>query len=389
MKAQRLVWALNRLPRFRIQTFKRLKELHINFSECEDSDILNLLGQINPNSSDQLSEIFNSSGFARDWDECRQNGIQMISIEDSVYPQNLAKIFDPPLILYAKGNFIPEDEFSIAIVGSRHPSAYGIRMAAKFSSELTERGMTIVSGFARGIDAEAHRSALRVKGRTIAVLGCGLDILYPKEHAALYQQIAETGAVISEFPLGTIPQAFNFPRRNRIITGLSCGVLVVEANQRSGSLITASIAAEEGREVYAVPGQADQPTARGTNHLIQNGAKLVISAEDILEDLYSQLRASLKPDSAESSLTNDLELADPPGQVQEKYPEATMILDETENSLLKLLVNRPLSFDEIAASLQPMAVREVSLRLSQLEVKKAVIRLFGGKYARTPDIAIT
>ncbi len=417
MKAQRLVWALNRLPHFGIQTFKCLQEKNIDLAQCEDSEILNLLAALDPDFPHEFSRILNSSEFESELETCSQANIQIVSILDSDYPKNLAAIYDPPLILYMKGHIIAEDQFSIAIVGSRHPTAYGIRMAAKFSSELSQQGITIISGFARGIDAEAHRSSLRVKGRTLAVFGCGLDIVYPKEHVSLYEQIVENGAIISEFPLGTIPQAFNFPKRNRIITGLSMGVLVVEANHRSGSLITASIAAEEGREVYAIPGQIDSVTAQGTNHLIQNGAKLVISADDILVDLYPQLKATVATDVRHCEETvedSSPVIASPAGAKQSDtkcHPEAKPkdlqvgilrcaqndtlaslprndINDPTNNSLLKLLTNEPLSLDEIIVSLSG-SPNDILSRLAQLEVQGAVKRLLGGKYVRTPDIAIT
>jgi len=388
MKAQRLVWALNRLPHFGIQTFKRLQEKNIDLAQCEDSEILNLLAALDPDFPHEFNRILNSSEFESELETCSQANIQIVSILDSDYPKNLAAIYDPPLILYMKGSIIAEDQFSIAIVGSRHPTAYGIRTAAKFSSELSQQGITIISGFARGIDAEAHRSSLRVQGRTLAVLGCGLDIVYPKEHVSLYEQIVENGAIISEFPLGTIPQAFNFPKRNRIIAGLSMGVLVVEANHRSGSLITASIAAEEGREVYAVPGQIDSVTAQGTNHLIQNGAKLVTSADDILVDLYPQLKATVAIDVRHCE-----EAVRPTKQSRSEIALITLlprndINDPIDNSLLKLLTNEPLSLDEIIVSLNG-SPSDIPSRLAQLEVQGVVKRLLGGKYVRTPDIAIT
>ena len=367
MKAQRLVWALNRLPRFGIQTFKRLQEKQLDLSQCGDSELVNLLADFDPNFPQEFTQILSSGEFESDLEQCHQAGIRMMSLLDSDYPTNLAAIYDPPLILYIKGSFIPEDRYSIAVVGSRHPSTYGIRMAGKFSSELSVRGITIVSGFARGIDAEAHRSSLRTKGRTIAVLGCGLDVIYPKEHASLYQEIIEHGAIVSEFPLGTTPEAYNFPKRNRIITGLSMGVLVVEANQRSGSLITASIAAEEGREVYAIPGQIDSVTAQGTNRLIQTGAKLVSCAEDILVDLHDQLKASIKTETAELK---------------------TVITDPVNHSLLKLLTNEPLSLDDIIIGLGRVP-KDISSRLAQLEVQGVIKRVFGGQYVRTSSTAIT
>ena len=396
MKAQRIVWALNRLPGFGIQTFKCLQENNLNLTQCEDSELLNFLHGLNPNFSSELSRILDSSEFESDLEKCQKSNIRILSILDSDYPSNLTTIYDPPLILYVKGQILSEDQFAIAIVGSRRPSVYGIRMAAQFSSELSERGITIISGFARGIDGEAHRSALRSKGRTIAVLGCGLDVIYPKEHAELYQKISENGAIVSEFPLGTSPQAYNFPKRNRIITGLSMGVLVVEASQRSGSLITASIATEEGREVYAVPGQIDVVTAQGTNHLIQNGAKLVMSVDDILIDLHGQLRASLtKMDSrhceeAESRRNNpSSEIASLTSSARNDGLGTVENDNDIENDLmLKLLTNKPLSLDEIIVSLGG-APKDLSLRLVQLEVKGVIQRCLGGKYTRSIDTAIT
>lgn len=372
MKAQRIIWALNRLPRFGIQTFKRLQEKNPSIAEFSENEILGLLAELDPDFPEEFSRILNSSEWEQEFETCAQSGIHLLTITDPLYPKNLATIFDPPLILYVKGNFIPEDQYSIAIVGSRYPSAYGIRMAAQFSSALAERGVTIVSGFARGIDGEAHRSCLRAKGRTIAVLGCGLDVIYPKEHSKLYLEIAESGAIISEFPLGTIPESFNFPRRNRIITGLSMGVLVVEASRKSGSLITASIAAEEGREVYAIPGQADAITAQGTNHLIQNGAKLATSADDILLDLAPQMKATFTKVGTDTDVRS---CACP-----DRMP--------AEDPVLKLLEKEPLSLDEIMAAAQESPTSVYS-RLTKLEMQGHIKRMFGGKYVRTPDIAIT
>ncbi|MBI3999379.1 MAG: DNA-protecting protein DprA, partial [Candidatus Omnitrophica bacterium] len=262
------------------------------------------------------------------------------------------------------------DEAAVAIVGSRYPSAYGIKTAGRFASELAERGITIVSGFARGIDGEAHRGALRAKGRTIAVLGCGLDIVYPKEHALLREEVLLSGALVSEFPLSASPQAFNFPRRNRIISGLSRGVLVVEAGQKSGSLITARVAAEEGREVYAIPGPIDSITSSGTNQLIRDGAKLTVGSEDILEDLAPQIRACLNS-----------------WQVQRQSEGNVSVIVRhkdggSKDSVVKLLGDEPLSLDEITISLgeDPTQIRS---RLTQLELKGVVKRIFGGRYVKS------
>ncbi|MBI4372900.1 MAG: DNA-protecting protein DprA [Candidatus Omnitrophica bacterium] len=362
MQIQKTVWILNRTSGFGIQKFKHLNE-KCRVAGLSEAEVLAQLESFFEEGRDfaaSFEDILSSGEFESDRERCAQSGIRILSILDSEYPKNLLTIYDPPLILYVKGALIPEDEIAIAIVGSRYPTAYGIKTTGRFSSELAQRGLTVISGFARGIDAEAHRGALRAKGRTIAVLGCGLDVIYPKEHAKLFEQIAESGALISEFPLATLPQAFNFPQRNRVISGLSKGVLVVEAGLKSGSLITARLAIEEGREVYAIPGPIDSMTSSGTNQLIRDGAKLTVGPEDILEDLLPQIRASVEsftPTSRSTSLV-DGKLQDP---------------------VVQLLGNEPLSFDEIVSCLQEDP-RQIRSRMIQLELDGMVRRVFGGRY---------
>lgn len=215
-------------------------------------------------------------------------GLKIVTLDDPDYPENLKNIADPPIILYLKGELEKEDNFSLAIVGSRRASFYGLSLAEKFAFQLSENGFTIISGLARGIDSRAHQGALKYKGRTLAVIGSGLNNLYPSENQALAEKIAQNGAVISEFPLQTPPFKQNFPRRNRLISGLSLGVLVVEAARNSGALITADFALEQGREVFALPGKIDSDTSFGTNALIKDGAKLVSAVEDILEEFTLQ-----------------------------------------------------------------------------------------------------
>ncbi len=215
----------------------------------------------------------------------KENKTRTLSFSDKGYPTNLKYIYDPPPTLYVKGNILPEDNIAIAIIGSRRATYYGLKNAENLSFELAAGGITIISGLARGVDSAAHRGALKAGGRTIAVLGSGLNIIYPPENEKLAREILQCGAVISEFPQGTAPLRQNFPRRNRIISGLSLGVVVVEAAKRSGALITANLALEQGREVFALPGKIDSFTSRGTHDLIKQGAKLVESAEDIIEEL--------------------------------------------------------------------------------------------------------
>ena len=221
----------------------------------------------------------------RDLDLAAQVGARLVTWSDPEYPSLLRSIYDPPPYLYVRGKIHERDEFAVAIVGSRAASVYGSGSATALGHDLALAGVTIVSGLAHGIDGAAHRGALSAGGRTIAVLGCGIDVAYPRGHADLAATIAESGALVSEFFMGTPPRAAHFPIRNRIISGLSRGVLVVEATERSGSLITARLALEQGREVFAVPGLITAPRSRGAHGLIRQGAKLVTAAADVLEEL--------------------------------------------------------------------------------------------------------
>jgi DNA processing protein len=219
----------------------------------------------------------------------RSAGITLVCYTDADYPARLRTIADPPPLLYVKGALTDADVKAVAIVGSRSASDYGRRVARDLARGLASFGFTVVSGMARGIDGMAHETALNCHGRTIAVLGSGVERAYPPEHAKLYQRIAEQGAVISELPMGTKPLAFNFPARNRLISGLSLGVVVVEATEKSGSLITASLAIDQGREVFAVPGEVGSSRSRGAHRLIRQGAKLVETVDDIIEEIAPQL----------------------------------------------------------------------------------------------------
>jgi len=211
--------------------------------------------------------------------------VKIITQDDPEYPVNLKNIFDPPLVLFLRGQILPEDDFSIAIVGTRQATIYGISMARKISSQLGQLGFTVISGGARGIDTAAHQSALMINARTVVVLGCGVDVVYPEENSRLFEEVAHKGALVSEFPMKTPPLRQNFPRRNRIISGLSVGVVVVEAPRRSGALITVTCALEQGREVFCVPGQADSFNMKGSHQLLKQGAKLVEDVDDIIEEI--------------------------------------------------------------------------------------------------------
>jgi DNA processing protein len=214
---------------------------------------------------------------------------RILTVHDTGYPENLRHIHDPPPVLYVRGHLTKHDAWAVALVGSRRSSPYGRAITTRVSGQLGAAGITVVSGLARGIDTAAHKAALGAGGRTLAVLGCGIDIIYPPENHELFYAMVDHGALLSEFPLGTRPEGKNFPRRNRLISGLCLGVVVVEATRKSGSLITAGFALEQGREVFAVPGNVGAATSEGVHRLLREGARLVETAEDILVELAPQL----------------------------------------------------------------------------------------------------
>jgi DNA processing protein len=304
----------------------------------------------------------------------RQNGVRIVTLQDPLYPPRLACIYDNPAYLYVKGS-LRDDDINIAFVGSRTASAHGLFTTERLCRELALRGATIVSGMARGIDSAAHRGALAGRGRTIAVLGCGLDIVYPPENARLFDEIAANGAVISEFPFGAPPNAPNFPARNRIISGLSLGVVVVEAGEKSGSLITARIALEQGREVFAVPGSIDVSGSRGTNKLIKQGAKLIENIDDILEEILPQ--AGSIPQAARTPASRDN--ADVPPVKHETVPDRTFT--ESEKAVWEALSQKPVHVDRIITSTGRTAA-EVLGSLLSLELKGVIQQKPGKIYVR-------
>jgi DNA processing protein len=295
-----------------------------------------------------------------------------IELSDRRYPPRLRSITGPPALLYCDGFFEPVDNNSIAIVGSRRATPYGLRVAHGLAWELSRLGFTIVSGMAPGIDRAAHEAALAGGGRTIAVLGCGLDVMYPRGHNRLRRDIAAAGVVITELPFGSPPLAVHFPRRNRIISGLALGVVVVEAAEDSGSLITARLALEQGREVFAVPGPIDVPLSRGPHGLLKQGAKLAETVDDIVEELLPQLDMPLvpRPTSADS-------------EGAQRRPSCAPVagLSAAERALFALMDNGPVTIDELTerAALSPAAV---SGTLLALELKNAIRQLPGQRYSR-------
>jgi len=274
-------------------------------------------------------------------------GVKVLTCHDPDYPSRLKEIYDYPPLLYVRGSLLPEDEWCLAIVGTRRTTVYGRQVTEEIVADLARSKITIVSGLARGIDSIAHRSALEAGGRTIAVFGCGLDIVYPSENANLARSIIQQGALVSEYPLGTRPKADNFPRRNRIMSGLSLGVLVVEADETSGAMITAHLAVEQNREVFAIPGSILSPASRGANHLIQEGAKLVRNYTDILEELNL------------TAVAHQIEM-------KEIIPPS-----DTEALLLKQLSAEPTHIDEVCQG-SGLPISTVSSTLTMMELKGLV-----------------
>ena len=297
-----------------------------------------------------------------------QSDVRVVTRDDVEYPKNLREIYDPPLVLYVKGALTERDALDIGVVGSRRTTLYGQEMARKLSFQLARVGVTVVSGLARGIDTAAHKGALQAKGRTVAVIGCGIDIVYPAENKKLADEIVEKGgAVVTEFPFGVQPDRQNFPMRNRIISGWSLGVVVVEANLKSGALITANQAAEQGRQVFAVPGRADSILSRGTNRLIKDGAKLTEDVEDILSE-FEYLLPKRAVETAETD-------ADGRGT------QPALKLSETEEKVMAHIGNEEVGIDDIIRA-SGLTSACVSATLLALEMKRLVKPLPGKQYAR-------
>jgi DNA processing protein len=297
----------------------------------------------------------------------------ILTFRDPGYPKNLQQIYDPPPLLYVRGELEQGDPPMVAMVGSRRGSFYGRTVTKKISKELSTAGVTVVSGMARGIDTSAHLGALEAGKRTVAVFGCGIDVIYPPENKKLFLDIISHGAVISEFPLSTPPEGKNFPRRNRVISGVSLGVVIVEATADSGSLITASHALEQGREVFAVPGNVGMATSKGTNTLIKQGAKLVEEAQDILVEILPQHGPSVGIVKNDNLLTK--------GSLAKGPPSAPAALSDVEDNIFQLLSHTPLHIDEISR-LSQIEIRRVSTILLELELKGVISQLGGKMFVR-------
>ena len=328
--------------------------------------------KVGPKLVEAISRLAGSRVAEETVDLCRRRGVEIVAEGTAAYPRLLAQIDDPPPLLFMKGRLEPCDGLAVSIVGARHATAYGRRIACQLAAALARAGYTIVSGLARGIDAAAHRGALDAGGRTLAVLGSGVLSVYPPEHAELAVEIAGRGAVISEAPPLATPIPGAFPSRNRIVSGLALGTLVVEAADRSGALITARLAGEQGREVFAVPGPIDSRMSRGCNRLIRDGAKLVTNVDDILEEFGPLFEPTQAPDG------------------REVRSPAELRLDAVEQTVLATLDRavadagggvREIDIDELVASCD-LAVSRILSAIGALEMRRIIRRLPGNRVTR-------
>lgn len=324
------------------------------FSAAE-ADLLEVPG-VGPRLLEKLRHPPSEDEARRLVEECSNAGIDVLWPEHANYPRLLKEIPDPPLVLFSRGELRPEDELAVAIVGTRHASSYGLAMAERLAAGLARTGFTIVSGLARGIDAAAHRGALAAGGRTIAVLGSGVQRIYPPEHEQLACEILEHGALISEAPPRAPPHGGMFPQRNRIISGMCIGVIIVEAGETSGALITARHAVEQNREVFAVPGRADAPNSKGCNRLLRDGAKWVESPEDVLQELGPLVRPVPRPDGTAVRQPAELKLT------------------AIEQKVLQAIRTDPTPIDEVIV-LTDLAASQVLAILSVLEMRRLIRRL--------------
>jgi len=294
---------------------------------------------------------------------CQERGVEILVDLDDAYPRMLREIHDPPGVLFVRGQLDPQDALAIGIVGTRHATPYGLAQAERLAGSLARAGLTIVSGLARGVDGAAHRGALAAGGRTLAVLGSGVLNIYPPEHAKLAEEVAEHGGLLSEAAPRAAPMAGVFPQRNRIISGLSLGVIIIEAGDRSGALITARLANEQGREVFALPGRVDNRNARGCHRLIRDGARLVETADDVLEELGPLVEAAPRDDGPAV-----------------RHP-AELKLNELEQQVLAAIDTEPTAIDHVVGA-TGLPVHRVLSTVSVLEMRRLVRRVSGSQVAR-------
>lgn len=354
--------ALTVIPGVGRAAVRRARQLAepIDFSSCTAADIQEMI-HVREEVAERIRLKFDRVAARKNIQEWRHRGIVVLAYESEEYSEWLREISDPPELLYAAGNLSLLQRPAISVVGTRTPTQYGRQLARQFGRELAEKGMVVVSGLARGVDGEAHAGALEARGGTIAVLGCGVDWLYPPENRKLGAMIREHGLLLSEYPPGTRPKRGFFPERNRIISGLTLGTLVIEAASRSGSLITADLASEQGRDVFAVPGSVHSPKSAGCHWLIQQGAKLTQHVHDIVCE-YPDLKADTHVKNQQNACMSD-------------------VLSSEEAAVLRMIQWEPVSYDQILCRTE-FSPSYLHFLLLSLQMKKQIIQLPGQAYIR-------
>ena len=362
---------------------------------------LRKIEKLSPTARERLIQKSLGCPLERELELIHEYGCQIITFYDAAYPPLLKEIDTPPLLLYVRGELKPEDTFSIALVGSRQAKDYGRRVSYQLSYQLAQRGLTVISGFAKGIDTCAHRGALEANGRTIAVLGNGLSLIYPASNIGLVDKIVESGALISEFPMGMEPRSENFPRRNRIISGLTLGTVVVEASNRSGALITARLASEQGREVFAVPGEIFSELSIGTHKLIDKGAKLIGTVDDLLEALPLHALRQISALTSTQESKRDGEIPETPSVMKGEFEQSRSNTSKTiatekaetvpaipppdltadEKTVFDAIETPTSHIDTIVRTTQ-LPISQVSGVLLMLELKGAIQQLPGKQFTK-------
>jgi DNA processing protein len=356
---ERIYWVLlTMVKQIGPARFSRLLDRFGSAEAAWSASLLDLAGAgLERRAIESLGKLRQTLDPEAEWRRIERHGVSVVILDDPAYPSALREIADPPPVLYVRGDLSPADDWAIAVVGTRRASAYGRQATERIVADVARAGVSVISGLARGIDTHAHKAALAAGGRTIAVLGSGVDRVYPEENRNLADQIELGGAVISELPLGAPPDAMNFPRRNRIVSGLARATLVVEADLKSGAMITATQAAEQGRDVFAVPGSIFNPLSAGPHQLIREGAKIVTDASDILEELH---------------LT---------AIVEERATREALPADPTEAALLRLLSDEPTHVDDLTRAAElPSAT--VTATLTILELKGLARQMGPMQYVR-------
>lgn len=347
----------------------RLRHLLNHFGDAPtilrtSADRLAQVTGVGPEAAQAIATWERSVDLAAELRRIEQSGVRILVGEDEEYPPLLREIYDPPIVLYVKGRLLPRDRQGVALVGSRQTTSYGTEVARRFGYQLGYLGITVVSGGARGIDTSAHQGALRAGGRTLAVLGTGINQVFPPENAALFEQIVAQGALLTQFPFNRPPDKQSFPIRNRIVAGMTLGTVVVEASLASGALITARFAADYGRQVFAVPGRIDSPRSKGCHDLIRQGARLCESPEDILSEFEYLFPPTQKAPSA--AVTGELPALELPPQ---------------EQQVLALVGEEPRPIDELIRE-SGLSASAVSVALLSLEMKRLVSQQPGKRFAR-------